>query len=170
MTMTGRIRRIPLTQGQFAIVDSKDFEHLNQWTWYALWAPSAQSYYAVRKSKRDPITHKQQLIKMHRVILGITCEGRIKQGDHINHNTLDNRKSNLRIVTHRENHENSRDQSKYGVGVGVMCEPKRKKKYRAEATINGKRVRGKYRSTPEEAQYDRVIILKEHHGPQKEDH
>lgn len=28
-------RRIKLTQGQFAIVDNKNYEWLNQWKWYA---------------------------------------------------------------------------------------------------------------------------------------
>jgi hypothetical protein len=47
-----------------------------------------------------------KLIELHRWILGFPEKG--KYIDHINHNTLDNRKENLRIVTNSDNLKNSR--------------------------------------------------------------
>lgn len=41
-------RRIPLSQGQFAIVDASNYDWLIQWKWYAQWNPKTRSFYAVR--------------------------------------------------------------------------------------------------------------------------
>jgi hypothetical protein len=90
-------RRIPLTQGKYAIVDPEDYERLNKYKWYAI--RSKNTFYAGRHS-RPPKGRKRQYIKMHRVVL------RPPRGliiDHINHNGLDNRKANLRAVTYAQN-------------------------------------------------------------------
>jgi hypothetical protein len=54
--------------------------------------------------------------------------------DHINRDTTDNRKSNLRICTHFENMSNKRNNSNI---VGVRFRPE-KNKYEARIGINGK--------------------------------
>ena len=41
-------RLIPLTQGQWAIVDEDRYEWAMQWKWCALWNLKTKSYYAVR--------------------------------------------------------------------------------------------------------------------------
>jgi len=88
-------RLIALTQGQNAIVDAADFEWLDQWNWSAHWNPCTQSFYAMR----------MQFTWMHRVILG--C-GPTERSDHKNHDTLDNRRENLRKCTHAINMRNKR--------------------------------------------------------------
>ena len=98
------IRLIPLTKGQFAIVDEADFEFLSQWKWQAIWAPSTQSFYAQRSSPRGA-NGKQEIIPMHRFLLGLGKGNKLK-GDHINHDTLDNRRANLRAVTAQQNSQN----------------------------------------------------------------
>ena len=45
------MRRIPLTQGLFAIVDDKDFDFLNQWNWWV--CRKANTCYAVRKERLE---------------------------------------------------------------------------------------------------------------------
>jgi hypothetical protein len=96
-------REIPLTQGQVAIVDAADYEWLMQWKWQALWAKCTQSYYAARHTC---IGGKDRHPRMHREILGLAY-GDKREGDHINRNTLDNRRSNLRIATKAENIRNA---------------------------------------------------------------
>ena len=49
---------------------------------------------------------------MHRIILGLDI-GDKRQGDHRNHNTLDNRRDNLRIVTHQQNGFNRKSAKGY---------------------------------------------------------
>ena len=95
-------KRIPLSQGQFAIVDDEYYEWLNQWKWHALWSPKVKSYYAVRNVG---IGKKRTVVSMHREILGLK-KGDKKQTDHANHKTLDNRTSNIRIVTPQQNQWN----------------------------------------------------------------
>jgi len=50
---------------------------------------------------------------MHRFIIGV--EDSKVHVDHINHDTLDNRKSNLRLCTHAENGRNRKNPKKVGL-------------------------------------------------------
>ena len=109
------MKKIFLTQGQFTIVDDADYEWLNQWTWCAHYNVDNDSYYAERHEKLP--NGKTVNVLMHRQVLGLEY-GDKRQGDHIHHDTLDNRRSELRIVTHRQNVSNVKRKvtSKY-VGV-----------------------------------------------------
>lgn len=93
------MKEIKLSQGKVALVDDEDYEYLNQWEWHA--AKNGNTYYAGRYFK---INGKQTLIKMHRLIAN-TPDGLIV--DHIDHNGLNNQKSNLRNCTPQENCFNS---------------------------------------------------------------
>lgn len=94
-------KEIPLTQGKVTIVDSDDYEYLSQFKWYY-----AQGY-AVRNTRN--INGKRQQMRMHRVIAE-TPEEMVT--DHINGDTLDNRKNNLRNVTYHENTFNAKKKTK----------------------------------------------------------
>ena len=86
------MKKIPLTQGKFAIVDNEDFDSLNQHKWFY------NQGYAVRNSSLK--NGKRKILLMHRVIVGIKNNDEV---DHISGNTLDNRKNNLRTLNHFEN-------------------------------------------------------------------
>ena len=61
--------------------------------------------------------------------------------DHINHDTLDNRDENLRIITHRENLQNRKGaQSDSRTGIRGVGWEKGKNKWRARIKINGKSI------------------------------
>ncbi len=86
-------RLIPLTQGQFAIVDAGDFDWLSQWKWHADWNPRKKQW-----SARTNVTEadgRQRGIRMHRMIMGDA----VRMVDHIDGNTLNNCRSNLRACT-----------------------------------------------------------------------
>lgn len=87
------MKTIQLTQGKTVIVDDDDYEYINSFSWYFL-----SSGYAAR-TENNP--HK--IILMHRVIMNVHGFFVV---DHINHDTLDNRKINLRVCTHAENNRN----------------------------------------------------------------
>lgn len=94
----------------FALVDDEDFERINKYHWHA---PRQRSgVYAVRDITKNG---KRKRLHMHREIIGYK-EGMVV--DHINHNCLDNRKSNLRLCTNTQNsmnmfsHKGSRSQYK----------------------------------------------------------
>jgi hypothetical protein len=111
-------RLIPLTQGQNAIVDVEDFESLSKYHWYAEWCPGTKSFYAVRKS---PVRNGyRKTLRMHRIVL--RCRRR-EQGDHRNHDTLDNRRQNLRRCSFSQNRQNSKPWKPSAVGFrGVKKE------------------------------------------------
>lgn len=71
-------------------------------------------------------------VRLHRWLIGCP-EG--LEVDHINHNTLDNRKSNLRICTTFENQMNKTNNSSGCVGVRWHSQGK---KWNARIVINGK--------------------------------
>ena len=90
------MKRIPLTQGQFALVDDDDFDWLMLWKWRAL--RDGNTWYAVRSRSSGPRPRKMYL--MHAVI-----GGNIKT-DHKNGNGLDNQRHNLRPASNQQNAAN----------------------------------------------------------------
>jgi hypothetical protein len=90
-------------------VDDEDYEYLNQWKWF-----KSPCGYAVRNSKT--INKKRTCIYMHCFILGK------KKGldiDHINHNKLDNQRSNLRRCSRSKNRANSEKRFGFSKHKGV---------------------------------------------------
>lgn len=91
------MKQIPLTQGQFAIVDDGDFDFISKSKWRLVNNGGANIY----AGRRKVINGKGHSIYMHRQILKDLCAG--FDVDHINGNGLDNRKENLRICTRQQN-------------------------------------------------------------------
>ncbi|WP_411800508.1 HNH endonuclease [Cupriavidus respiraculi] len=60
--------------------------------------------------------------------------------DHINHDTLDNRRINLRICTKSQNQWNRRVGANSSTGVKGVSHVKSRGKYRAEIRVFGKRI------------------------------
>jgi len=137
-------REIPLTQGHSALVSQEDYEWLSQWKWFAWWNPSGRAWYAVRSVKSPHGT-----VRMHRQILGLE-KGDHRQGDHINHDTLDNRRENLRVATPSQNTQNRRAPNNNTSGhKGVSYRPC-KKKWRASIRAEGRQIHLGYRDSKQE--------------------
>jgi hypothetical protein len=94
---------IPLTKGASAIVDDEDFDYLVS---LGSWHLSSNGY-AVRRGMKNG---KRVTTRMHRVV-NKTPEGYVT--DHKNHNRLDNRKSNLRTATQKDNMSNYKGEKGY---------------------------------------------------------
>lgn len=97
----GGIARIPLTQGQETIIDVEDLPLVENYIWHAWWGGAG--FYAVRNSHK--IEGPPRRIYLHRVLLGLDRGDRI-EGDHRDRNTLDNRRSNIRLASKAENRRN----------------------------------------------------------------
>ena len=97
-------RLIPLTQGQYAVVDRDVYADITKYVWHALLAPNTGTFYARRNSVYKK-GRKRKGIWMHRVIVQARSN---EFYDHRNGNTLDNRRSNLRKCTVAENNCNTR--------------------------------------------------------------
>lgn len=121
---------IPLTQGQFAIVDDADFEFLNQWKWYA--QKTEAGFYASRcKYRRGP----GRLVLMHRLVANAKESEEI---DHWNRNTLDNQRLNLRVATVSQNAANRKISTKNTSGHKGVCWNKERSKWHAYFYKGGK--------------------------------
>jgi len=138
------MKQIPLTRGQFAIVDDEDFQELSKHKWCASFIN--RSYYAVRSSG---VSGKKMSVLMHRAILGIT--DRKVKGDHINHNSLDNRRENLRAVTNAQNCMNRRGAASHSK-TGVRGVRAGGSGYEANIRVGGKQMYlGTFPTIPEAA-------------------
>ena len=117
------VKQIPLSQGQFALVDAENYDFLITKNWYA-WDNRRGGFYA-----RHSIIGGEK-IYMHRLIMDASKGIYI---DHINGNGLDNRRCNLRICTNAENHRNSKKYSSgfYSKYKGVTWS-KRQKTWKAQ--------------------------------------
>lgn len=96
------IRIVSKNKKEFTIlIDAEDFEKVSGYNWRVhIW--NKRIGYATASLKRDKNGKRKYLI-MHRLIMGAPSN---KFVDHINGNTLDNRKCNLRIATPLENSRN----------------------------------------------------------------
>jgi hypothetical protein len=158
-------RLIPLTQGQWAIVNAIDYDDLMRWKWYARWNPGMNSFYACRKIKLDG---KTITVQMHRHLLGL-AHGDPRKGDHRFHDTLDNRRfidgrRNLRIATHGQNLTNMKVRSNNISGYPGVYQYKRTLKWIAYITANKKRTHLGCFDLFEDAKQRRIAAEKELHG------
>jgi hypothetical protein len=145
-------RLIPLTQGKNAIVDAADFEWLNQWNWNACWNGNIKNWYA-RRTLRFHGPH----VYMHAQIAG-------ENSDHINRDTLDNRRRNLRKATASQNQCNHRKRSDNTSGfIGVVWD-KRERKWSARIGARGKTHFLGYFSSAKDAAEVRDSFAKRLHG------
>lgn len=122
MPRGGFLKQIPLTRGLFALVDDEDFDQLMINSWCA----GTLGYATCKRNNKT--------VYMHKVIIQTSMEV-----DHINGNTLDNRKENLRPVTHADNCKN-RKKSNYKKSSkykGVNFD-KRSNLWRARIALLGK--------------------------------
>lgn len=165
--MAGDIKKIELSQGKHALVDDCDYEFLKQWNWVAHYSKSTNGFYADRSKYVGHFNgkNKRKTISMHRLIMKRIIGRELKKSevvDHINHDPLDNRRENLRIVTRRQNTQNKKTKgtSKY---PGVYWN-KEKKKWKAEIRLEGKKTHLGYFSIEKEAAKAYEQALREHVG------
>jgi len=90
-----QLSKIGKYKGMYKVlVDDEDFEYLNQFNWHV--GKVRGNNYAKRTIHSNPI----KSVKMHRAIMNAPIN---MQVDHIDHNGLNNQKSNLRLCVNKEN-------------------------------------------------------------------
>ncbi len=94
------MKLIPLTKGLFAKVDDEDYEYLMQFKWHSSKAKSG-----IYAKTSICVNGKSCFVTMHKMI-NKTKEGYLT--DHIDHDTLNNQKLNLRSCTIEESNFNRR--------------------------------------------------------------
>lgn len=121
------MKKIPLTQGKYAIVDDSDFAELSKFKWYF------RNGYAVRTMQKGG---KKKTVRMHRIIVKTPIG---MDTDHINRDKLDNRRNNLRICSRAENVANSFRSDNTSGFRGIWFN-KRLKKWQAGLNKSGKHI------------------------------
>jgi hypothetical protein len=127
---TGIMKEISLNKGFTTQVDDEDYKYLNQFKWRV--AIYNHTSYA-RRTLWIKGENRSISLHMHRVILNVPIG---MQVDHIDHNGLNNQKSNIRICTETQNHRNKKPNGKYR---GISWVPKLKK-WRAYIFINNRQI------------------------------
>ena len=82
----------------YAVIDAADADWVNQWSWRL-----TNKGYAARSVR---IEGRPGSVRLHRALLGLT-RGDGMEGDHINRDRLDNRRSNLRALPKGLNAQNT---------------------------------------------------------------
>jgi hypothetical protein len=154
----GKMKKIKLTQGKFALVDDEDFEALSKHNWHVGYNAPNQ-FYAKRWGKVCEKRNGQ--ILMHREIMKTPDE---LQVDHINGNKLDNRKCNLRNCTHAQNQMNKAKAKNASSKFKGVRWDKKKNIWSVELRISGEIIHiGRYHNQIEAARaYDESA--KKYHG------
>jgi hypothetical protein len=146
------VKTIPLTRGQFTIIDDCDYERLSHFKWWALCCNG--DFYAAYQSSERP----RKKILMHRLVI---YAPRGVEVDHINGDTLDNRRINLRLATHAQNGRNRRIDRTSTSGFKGVHFYRSSRRWNAQITFQGKRYNLGYFDTPElaAAEYDKAARL-----------
>lgn len=92
------MKYIKLKSGERVLVDNIDFPYLSKYKWHIVKQRRGRYCYAIRREQET-----KKIIFMHRQILK-TPKG--VQVDHINHNTLNNCRRNIRNCFGNENAQN----------------------------------------------------------------
>lgn len=142
------MKTIELNDGRYALVDDEDFGELSRHKWYVI-----ENHGHAYASRQVWIDGKPHTVKMHRVVMA-AVRGQIV--DHINHDTLDNRRDNLRICTASQNSQNARQRRTSNSPFKGIRETRGR--WQARISINGTRLHLGYFNTAIEAAaaYDRA--------------
>lgn len=144
---------IQLSKNLFSTIDEADFDLVRKHKWYP--NPVSGKIYA-----RGNIDGKR--VYMHRIIVGAT-DPKIHV-DHINGDTLDNRRSNLRMCSKSQNGCNRGKNKNSTSGFKGVTFCKSRKKFVAQIKKNWKRYALGYFNTAHEAAIAYDSKAKELHG------
>lgn len=137
----------------WALVDDADYTALSRFRWGML--RSGKTNYAKRSEHVPGTTSDSTAIYMHREVLGLLPgAGHAVEADHANHQGLDNRRANLRVVTRNEQNQNRRrfDNNKSGTpNVTYVPSARGPNKWSAHIMRNGKMILHKHFATQAEA-------------------
>ena len=104
-----------LSTGNKFYIDIKDYDLIKDYYW-----SESKNHYVVHYSKEQT----SKYMYMHRILFKDIKPFPQNVVDHINHNTLDNRRCNLRVVTQMENMKNQKIRTTNKTGVtGVTYRP-----------------------------------------------
>lgn len=127
------MKEIISSQGDVILVDDQDYEWLSSYRWTVGRKPGRPLY--ARMTYTDA-GGARRTAALHRMIMN-PPKGYVV--DHIDHNTLNNQRENLRICTLSENSRNARKRKGMQAPKGVAF-IKRDQRYQAYINVKGRRI------------------------------
>ena len=128
------MKQIPLTKGQFALVDDEDFDRL---TAMGSWCINSHGYAVRSKGYKKPDGRRGCItIFMHRVIMN-TPAG--MDTDHGDTDRLNNQKYNLRVCTRSQNKMNTKKRAGNKSGFKGVSWNKQRSKWESYISVNSKK-------------------------------
>jgi hypothetical protein len=113
----------------YAVVDAADAALANQWHW------SLNGGYATRRLSRE---NGERLVRLHREILGLPRIYDGREGDHIDRDRLNCRRSNLRVIPKPANAQNRPSQRGSSSPYRGVSWNQRDGRWQARVESNGK--------------------------------
>lgn len=158
------MRTVPLcglkADGRVALVDDEDYDLVSQYRWYAKETPPRPGNRGIGPYARAVIEEngRSRSLLMHKLITGWP------KTDHIDHNTLNNQRHNLRPVTDQQNHFNRLPDVDTSSRYKGLTWVKRHRLWRVQIMVSGEIFRlGRFPSETEAAlAYD--AAAREKHG------
>lgn len=126
--------KLQLTKGKVALIDREDYERVSEYKWHTHKGAGGYLYGGTFTKSHEG---SRSRILLHRFINN-TPDG--YETDHINGDTLDNRKCNLRTVTRSENQHNSKLRSDSTSGYKGVSWHKASNKWRVRINKDGRSV------------------------------
>lgn len=129
------MKYIPLGHGKMAIISDEDYPRISKFTWRI--NGNYVRHDVAIKDKTKKSGYKVEAILLHRLIIGAKKNEIV---DHINRDTLDNSRENLRISTASQNSLNQKFEKNTVSGyTGVSWNP-RDKRWQARIQVNKQRI------------------------------
>lgn len=144
------LNKIYTNKNQEILIDEEDYSLVSQYTWFI--------HYGYATTNKRIKKGKQFTLKMHRLLMNVNKTNIYV--DHINGNTLDNRKENLRICTSGQNQGNRKKGINNKLGFKGVAKVTNCSKFQAHICKDFKKIYLGSFSTPEEAakEYDKKAI------------
>lgn len=147
--------------GYEVLIDDEDYEKIKRYHWNILRTEEKKGYkYFQANLKR--CDGKRRKVMLHRIIMNAKTKEEII--DHKNGDTLDNRKTNLRICNKTENNRNQKTSKANVMGIKGVSFVGKKELYQARITVDKKLIHLGYYKTSREAYSAYCEASKKYHG------
>ena len=112
-------------------IDDESIPVVSRFQWHPVFSKDIGSFYIYTHIRLN--SGKRRIESLHRIVLGVS--DRSLNVDHVNHDTLDNRRANLRAVSVRENVCNNKNNKS---GYPCIFWRQRLKKWHSVIRLDGK--------------------------------
>ena len=153
------MKKVPLSRGEFALVDDGDFALVSRYCWQCHIDPHTGTKYAVAAIPNPFLGNRRSSVLMHRLILAHASENT----DHKDGNGLNNQRNNIRPASRTENQRNRKLQRHSAPYKGVHLF-KASGNWTASIRLNKRKIHLGYFKSPKAAAEAYDVAAEQHFG------